>query len=68
MGKKKPDTLGVKAINKHKIKIELTKPIPYIKELLAFGTFMPVNPKIVKNMVKDMELHQTKLYLMVLLK
>ncbi|MCD8828636.1 peptide ABC transporter substrate-binding protein [Staphylococcus gallinarum] len=48
MGKKKPDTLGVTAINKHKIKIELTKPIPYIKELLAFGTFMPVNPKIVK--------------------
>lgn len=47
-GQKKPEELGVKALDKHKLQIELTKPLPYINELLAFGTFMPVNQNAVK--------------------
>jgi oligopeptide transport system substrate-binding protein len=48
MGKKKVNELGVKAVNNHTLKIQLEKPIPYINELLAFGTFLPQNPKAVK--------------------
>jgi len=48
MGKKKVDELGVKAINDHTLKVELTKPIPYINEMFAFGSFMPQNEKVVK--------------------
>lgn len=52
-GKKDVDKLGVKAIDDHTLKIELTKPIPYIKELLVFGIFMPVNEKAVKKYGKE---------------
>ncbi len=48
MGKKKVDELGVKALDDHTLKVELTKPIPYINEMFAFGTFMPQNEKVVK--------------------
>ncbi|NWK84569.1 peptide ABC transporter substrate-binding protein [Staphylococcus sp. GSSP0090] len=48
MGKKDVDELGVKAVNDHTLKVELTKPIPYINEMFAFGTFMPLNEKVVK--------------------
>ncbi|MBF1992020.1 MULTISPECIES: peptide ABC transporter substrate-binding protein [Staphylococcus] len=48
MSKKKPKELGVKALDDHTLQFELTKPIPYYKEMLAFGTFMPQNEKIVK--------------------
>ena len=47
-GKKKPETLGVKALGKYKLQVELTKPLPYINELLAFGTYLPVNQKAIK--------------------
>ncbi|MFQ3782371.1 peptide ABC transporter substrate-binding protein [Staphylococcus saprophyticus] len=48
MGKKDVDELGVKAVDDHTLKVELTKPIPYINEMFAFGTFMPLNEKVVK--------------------
>lgn len=48
MGKKDVDDLGVKAVDDHTLKVELTKPIPYINEMLAFATFMPQNEKAVK--------------------
>ncbi|WP_426450710.1 peptide ABC transporter substrate-binding protein [Staphylococcus xylosus] len=48
MGKKDVDELGVKAVDDHTLKVELTKPIPYINEMLAFATFMPQNEKAVK--------------------
>lgn len=48
MSKKKPKELGVKALDDHTLQFELTKPIPYYKEMLAFGTFMPQNEKVVK--------------------
>lgn len=48
MGKKDVNTLGVKALDDYTLRFELTKPIPYYKEMLAFGTFLPQNEKIVK--------------------
>ena len=48
MGKKDVDKLGVTALNDHTLKVELTKPIPYINEMFAFGAFMPQNEKVVK--------------------
>ncbi|TDM13338.1 peptide ABC transporter substrate-binding protein [Macrococcus bovicus] len=47
-GKMKPDELGVKAIDDHTLEIQLESNVPYFKELLAFGTFMPQNEKFVK--------------------
>ncbi|WP_210126765.1 peptide ABC transporter substrate-binding protein [Staphylococcus sp. GDY8P83P] len=49
MGKKDVDKLGVKALDDHTLKIELNKPIPYINEMLAFGTYLPQKEKVVKN-------------------
>ena len=54
MGKKKVDQLGVKALDDYTLQVKLTKPIPYINEMLAFATFMPQNEKIVKNTVNSM--------------
>lgn len=48
IGEKKPNELGVKALDDHTLQFELTKPLPYFKEMLAFGTFMPQNEKVVK--------------------
>lgn len=48
MGKKKVDQLGVKALDDYTLQVKLTKPIPYINEMLAFATFIPQNEKIVK--------------------
>ena len=47
-GKKKVDELGVKALNDYKIQIDLDKPVPYFKEMLAFGTYMPQNERVSK--------------------
>ncbi|MBO1199346.1 peptide ABC transporter substrate-binding protein [Staphylococcus simiae] len=50
---KKPKDLGVKALDDYTLRIELTKPIPYFQEMLAFGTFMPQNEKVVKKYGKS---------------
>ncbi|MEB6206672.1 peptide ABC transporter substrate-binding protein [Mammaliicoccus sciuri] len=47
-GDKKPEELGVKEVDDHTLEFELTKSLPYYKELLSFGTFMPQNEKFVK--------------------
>lgn len=47
-GKMSPNKLGVKALNKYKLQIELTKPLPYFDQMLAFGTYMPQNEKVAK--------------------
>ena len=44
--------LGIKALDKYKLQVELEKPVPYINELLALNTFDPQNSKIAKNMEK----------------
>lgn len=65
---KKPKDLGVKALDDYTLQVELTKPIPYFQQMLAFGTFMPQNEKVVKNMANLMVQPLIKLYIMVLLK
>lgn len=50
---KKPKDLGVKALDDYTLQVELTKPIPYFQQMLAFGTFMPQNEKVVKKYGKS---------------
>lgn len=49
-GEKKPDELGIEAVNDHEIKITLDNAIPYMDSLLAFPTFFPLNQKLLKNL------------------
>ena len=47
-GKKPLNSLGIKALNKYKLQIDLERPVPYINELLALSTFYPQDAKIAK--------------------
>lgn len=42
-GKKGVDSLGIKALGKYKLQVQLTKPVSYFKKLLAWPLFFPVN-------------------------
>ncbi|GAJ25798.1 oligopeptide ABC transporter [Liquorilactobacillus sucicola DSM 21376 = JCM 15457] len=42
-GKKDLNDLGIKALGKYKLRVELTKPVSYFKKLLAWPLFFPVN-------------------------
>ncbi|GAA0190257.1 peptide ABC transporter substrate-binding protein [Lactobacillus kefiranofaciens] len=44
-GKRKPITLGVKALGKHRLQIQLIRPVSYFKRLLAFPLFFPQNQR-----------------------
>ena len=57
--------LGAKALDKYTIQIKLNKPLPYFDQMLAFGTYMPQNEKVAKNMVNNTEHQQIKPYIMV---
>ncbi|MCD2256083.1 peptide ABC transporter substrate-binding protein [Lactobacillus sp. CC-MHH1034] len=49
MNKKKPvSALGIKALDKYTLQIDLTQAVPYFNSLLAFQTFFPQNEKFVK--------------------
>ncbi|MEG0255612.1 MAG: peptide ABC transporter substrate-binding protein [Vagococcus sp.] len=52
-GEKKPDELGIEAVNDHELKITLDHAIPYFDSLLAFPTFFPLNQKSVEEFGKD---------------
>ncbi|WP_240397232.1 peptide ABC transporter substrate-binding protein, partial [Lactobacillus crispatus] len=47
-GKKKADTLGVKAAGKYKLQVSLEHKIPYFKLLMAFSVFFPENQTAVE--------------------
>nr|WP_263313838.1 peptide ABC transporter substrate-binding protein [Mammaliicoccus sp. Marseille-Q6498] len=47
-GKKKPEELGVKAIDDKTLEIKLNRELPYYQELLTFGSFLPQNEKFAK--------------------
>lgn len=47
-GKKKPEELGVKAVDDHTLEIKLIKDVPWMESLFAFGSFMPQNEKFVE--------------------
>ncbi|WP_143462268.1 peptide ABC transporter substrate-binding protein [Levilactobacillus enshiensis] len=42
-GKKAPSTLGVKAVGKYQLKITLSQPASYFKQMLASTTYYPLN-------------------------
>ncbi|MCW4399591.1 peptide ABC transporter substrate-binding protein [Lentilactobacillus parabuchneri] len=46
-GKLSPDKLGVKALNAHKLQIQLSRPVPYFNGLVA-TKYLPVNAAAVK--------------------
>jgi hypothetical protein len=52
-GKKKPNTLGVKAEGKDKLVVTLDKRIPYFKLLMGFPLFFPQNQKAVEQYGKN---------------
>ena len=45
---KKPEELGVKAIDDQTLEIKLVKDVPWMESLLAFSSYMPQNEKFVK--------------------
>ena len=47
-GKKAPSTLGVKAVGKYKLVVNLEKQLPYFKLLMGFVVFAPQNQKAVE--------------------
>ncbi|KAA8434741.1 peptide ABC transporter substrate-binding protein [Weissella paramesenteroides] len=47
-GEKTPDTLGVKATDKHQLQIQLVAPQEYFKMILARETLAPLNEKFVE--------------------
>lgn len=49
-GEKKPEELGVKAIDDNTLEIKLENNQPYFKGLLAFGTYKPKNEKFAKKL------------------
>jgi len=42
-GKKKPDQLGVKALDEHTLEVTLSEPVPYFFKLLIHPSMSPVN-------------------------
>ncbi|GBG94039.1 oligopeptide ABC transporter substrate-binding protein [Ligilactobacillus salitolerans] len=46
--KKKPETLGIKALGKYKVQVKLDHPIAYFKLLLAMPVFYPQNQNVVE--------------------
>jgi oligopeptide transport system substrate-binding protein len=62
-GKMKPEQLGVKALDDKTLQVQLETPVPYFKNLLTFGTFLPQNEKFVKQQGKKYGLEaNTTLY------
>lgn len=47
-GKKPPETLGIKAIDEHTLRVTLTQPIPYLVDMLNHTSLKPVKKDIVE--------------------
>lgn len=47
-GKKSPETLGVKAIDPYTLQVNLTKPIPYLVDMVSHTSLKPVKKEIVE--------------------
>lgn len=47
-GKKSPETLGVKAIDAHTLQVNLTKPIPYLVDMVSHTPLKPVKKEIIE--------------------
>lgn len=51
-GKKSPKTLGVKAVNKHTLQVQLDHPMPYFNKMMVLPAFFPQNQNAVQKFVK----------------
>lgn len=47
-GKKKPDQLGVKALDDHTLQVTLTESVPYFSKLVIYPALSPVYPPVVE--------------------
>ncbi|MEQ4922164.1 ABC transporter substrate-binding protein [Proteus hauseri] len=47
-GKKPPETLGIKAIDAHTLRVTLTQPIPYFVDMLNHTSLKPVKKEVVE--------------------
>lgn len=47
-GKKKPDALGVKAVDDYTFEVTLTAPVPYFYKMLSHTSVKPVNKKVIE--------------------
>ncbi|WP_173634267.1 ABC transporter substrate-binding protein [Paramixta manurensis] len=47
-GQKKPETLGVKALDEHHLQVTLSEPVPYFIAMLAHTAMKPVNRQAVE--------------------
>lgn len=52
-GQKAPTELGITAVDKHTLKVELSHPLPYFKSLVVAPIFSPLNQKAVEKYGKD---------------
>lgn len=48
LGKKPESSLGVKALGRHTLRVELEYPMPYFGQKMTMATFFPQDPKIVR--------------------
>lgn len=46
-GKKSPDTLGVKALDAHRLQVTLSEPVPYLLSMLTHTAMRPVNARVI---------------------
>lgn len=51
-GKKSPKMLGVKAVNKHTLQVQLDHPMPYFNKMMVLPAFFPQNQKAVQKFGK----------------
>ncbi|UXU80397.1 peptide ABC transporter substrate-binding protein [Paracoccus sp. SMMA_5_TC] len=47
-GEKKPEELGVKALDDHTLEVKLTTPTPYFPKMVTHASTFPVNQKVVE--------------------
>ncbi|MDS9467999.1 peptide ABC transporter substrate-binding protein [Paracoccus sp. MBLB3053] len=47
-GEKKPEDLGVQAIDDHTLEVKLTTPTPYFPKMVMHGSTYPVNQKVIE--------------------
>jgi len=47
-GEKKPEELGVKALDEHTLEVKLTTPTPYFPKMVTHASTFPVNQKVVE--------------------
>jgi peptide/nickel transport system substrate-binding protein/oligopeptide transport system substrate-binding protein len=61
-GQKKPNTLGVTALNNHTLKVELDYPMPYFNKMMLLPIFFPQSTKALKKFGEKYGSTSSKMY------